>query len=208
MIVSMNPIPTNDRKPPADEHKKREVEEVFLVEVLPRSTQNLRSVSKEEMDENAERLKWVMKYKPVAKRKRPVPNTIPEGVKVIRKFPSDPLGNLPQLPSVPPDFKPTKRITSEQMNNLQIEKNTDLTTEEAKLLQYILVLNERSIAFAEEERGTFRQDYFSDYQMPVMEHEPWKEKNIPLPPGYREEILRLLKEKIDAGVYEPAQSSY
>ena len=69
-------------------------------------------------------------------------------------------------------------------------------------------MNERSIAFAEEERGTFRQDYFSDYQMPVMEHEPWKEKNIPLPPGYRDEILRLLKEKIDAGVYEPAQSSY
>ena len=42
----------------------------------------------------------------------------------------------------------------------------------------------------------------------VMEHEPWKDKNIPLPPGYRDEILILLKEKVDAGVYEPAQSSY
>jgi len=43
--------------------------------------------------------------------------------------------------------------------------------------------------------------------MPVIDHLPWQDKNMPLPQGYRDEIIRLLKEKIKAGVYEEAQSS-
>ena len=59
------------------------------------------------------------------------------------------------------------------------------------------------------ERGTFRQDYFSDYQIPVTLHIPWMDKNMTLPPGHQEEIIQLPKEKkIEAGVYEKAQSSY
>jgi hypothetical protein len=94
------------------------------------------------------------------------------------------------------------------MDSLGVDENKDLTPEEHKLLKHVLVTNEQSITFYENERGTFRQDYFSDYKIPVMEHEPWMEKNIHLPPGYREEILQLLQEKIGAGVYEPTQSSY
>lgn len=80
------------------------------------------------------------------------------------------------------------------MDSLKLNENQELTLEEQMLLQHILMVNEWSIAFEESERGTFRQDYFSDYQISCMEHEPWVEKNIPIPPGYREEILRLLRE--------------
>ena len=52
------------------------------------------------------------------------------------------------------------------------------------------------------------EDYFSPYQIPVIEHVPWALKNIPIPPGNREKVITLLKEKIQAGVYEPSQSSY
>ena len=67
------------------------------------------------------------------------------------------------------------------MNKLEINKNVDLQPEEAKLLQHILILNERSIAFTDDKQETFQSDYFSDYHMLVMEHKPWKEKKIPLP---------------------------
>ena len=150
----------------------------------------------------------VYKYKKVEDRIRPVPAIMPEDVKVKRTLPEDPLKNLPVLPSHAPDFIPTQKITQERMDKLGVDENLDLTEEERRLLKHILVLNERSIAFEENERGTFRRDYFSDYQIPVTEHVPWVDKNIPLPPGHREEIIRLLKEKIDAGVYEKAQSSY
>ena len=37
---------------------------------------------------------------------------------------------------------------------------------------------------------------------------PWMEKNIPIPPGIYNEVCRVIKTKIDAGVYEPSNSSY
>ena len=37
---------------------------------------------------------------------------------------------------------------------------------------------------------------------------PWAYTNIPIPPGLREKVVDLLKEKVEAGVYEPSQSSY
>ena len=148
------------------------------------------------------------KYKKVEDRIRPVPAVMPEDVKVTRTLPDDPLKSLPALPTYAPEFTPTQRFTQERMDKLDIDSNLDLLEEERRLLKHILVLNERSIAFEENERGTFRQDYFSDYQIPVTEHVPWMDKNIPLPPGHREEIIRLLKEKMEAGVYEKAQSSY
>ena len=150
----------------------------------------------------------VLKYKKVENRVRPVPAVMPEDVKVKRTFPEDPLASLPVLPTRPPEFRPTDKITQERMDTLSIDANSDLSEEERRLLKHIIVLNGRSIAFEENERGTFRRDYFTDYQIPVTSHVPWMEKNIPLPPGHREEIIRLLKEKMDAGVYEKTQSSY
>jgi len=152
--------------------------------------------------------KYVNKYKTVDKKVRPVPEPIPEDMKVKRTFPSDPLVNLPELPTKPPEFVPTKKVSVERMEKLEKDLDKELWGEEVKLLKHVIVLNERSIAFDESERGTFRNDYFSDYKIPVIEHTPWMDKNIPLPKGYIDEIIRMLKEKISAGVYEESQSPY
>ena len=152
--------------------------------------------------------KMVLKYKTVDKKIRPVPTRFPENMKVRRQFPEDPLRNLSILPYYPPEFTPTDRVTEERMESLKIDEGLELWPEEKKLLKLVIALNGKSIAFDEQERGTFKTSYFSDYKMPVMDHIPWQEKNMPIPPGYRDEIIKLLKEKIDAGVYEEAQSSY
>ena len=207
-----NEPPEEIKKFRAVSDEPQEENYLFALEVSKELIENLQNVTMDEIEEMLEKgngnEKWILAYKPVEKRKRPVPGVFPESVKVIRRFPSDPLKNLPRLPIRAPKFVPTARLTEKRMEMLGLEKNEDLSEEERKMLKHILRLNERSIAFAEEERGTFRRDYFSDYRMPVIEHEPWKDKNILLPPGFRDEILRLLKEKINAGVYEPAQSSY
>ena len=148
------------------------------------------------------------KYKKVAKKVRPVCKLIPKDIKPQRQFPEDPLRNLPSLPFHPPPFKPTARITAERMKELAIEDHEELLPEERKLLQHVLCTNEHSIAFSEDERGTFRRDYFSDYVIPTVEHEPWIDYNRRLAEGYRDQIIVLLKEKIKAGVYEPAQTAY
>jgi len=147
-------------------------------------------------------------YKRVDQKVRPVPGVFPENIKVRRMIPEDPLLSLPPLPISPPDFVPTTKLTIERMNDLKIHTNNFLWPEEVKLFQNVFLLNERSLAFEQSERGTFREDYFSPYIYPVVDHVPWVHRNIPIPPGIRDKVIALLREKIDAGVYEPSQASY
>jgi len=44
--------------------------------------------------------------------------------------------------------------------------------------------------------------------MPIIEHKPWVLKNIPIPPGLYKQICEIIREKIEAGIYEPSNSSY
>ena len=147
-------------------------------------------------------------YKRVDQKVRPVPGVFPENIKVRRIIPEDPLLSLPPLPIVPPEFTPTTKLTAERMNDLNIHTNNFLWPEEIKLFQHIFMLNERSLAFHQSERGTFREDYFSPYIYPIIDHIPWVHRNIPIPPGIRDKVIALLREKMEAGVYEPSQASY
>ena len=147
-------------------------------------------------------------YKRVDRKVRPVPGIVPEEARVLRQFPEDPLNSLPFLTSCPPEFIPTERLTMERIKEMNINPDGFLWPEEEKLFLHILRLNEKALAFEEKDRGTLRQDYFSDYIMPTVDHTPWEFKNIPIPPGIREKVIEMLKSKIDAGVYEPSQSSY
>jgi hypothetical protein len=148
------------------------------------------------------------KYKPVDKKIRPVDGVRPMNTLVETAVPEDPALTLPPLSSTPPDFTPTGRFTEERMKMMDIDKNTHLWPEEKKLFKHILVLNEKAFAWGDDERGIFRRDWFSDYKFAVVDHKPWFFKNIPIPPAYKEAYMKLIKEKIDAGVYEPSQSSY
>jgi hypothetical protein len=148
------------------------------------------------------------KYKKVDVRVRPVPGIFPQEATVYRQFPNNPLDNLPPLPKRPPTFVPTAKLTEERMKTINVNSIGFLWPEEEKLFKHIMVLNEQTLAFVQTDRGTFKESYFSDYIIPTVPHVPWIFKNIPIPPGVKEEVMELLKEKIDAGVYEACQSSY
>ncbi|KAL4250180.1 hypothetical protein AB1N83_014095 [Pleurotus pulmonarius] len=147
-------------------------------------------------------------YKCVGQKIHPVSGVYPEDIKVIRKIPEDPLKSLPVLPKHPPKFTPGKCLTEERLKGMEVNKDNFLLPEEERLFNHILQLNEITLAFEEQDRGTLRKDYFSDYIMPTVPHTPWEYKNIPIPPGIKDKVIDILKNKIDAGVYEPCQSSY
>ena len=147
-------------------------------------------------------------YKRVDRRVKPVPGVFPEDARVERRFPEDPLLSLPPLSPHPPEFTSGERLTEERLQDMKINEDGFLWPEEEKLFAHILKLNEQALAFQESHRGTFREDYFTPYIIPVVPHEPWEFANIPIPPGIKEKVIALLKEKIGAGVYEPSQSSY
>jgi transposase InsO family protein len=71
-----------------------------------------------------------------------------------------------------------------------------------------MLINESALAFEDMERGTLKESYFSDYVIPTVNHVPWEHRNMPIPPGIVDKVIEVLKLKIDAGVYEPSESSY
>ena len=147
-------------------------------------------------------------YKPVDRRVRPISGIFPQEALVRRTFPHDPLEGLPILSKNPPEFVPTKKLTHERLESMRINSQGFLWPEEEKLFTQVLVANEETLAFEETDRGTLREDYFSPYIMPTIPHSAWEEKNIPIPPGIKDKVIELLKQKMDAGVYEHCQSAY
>ena len=97
----------------------------------------------------------VQTYKKVARKVRPVPASLPEDFRTIRRIPSDPLLTLPKLSPRPPDFVPGTRLTQERLDALGLDQKGFLLPEELKLLHHVLKLNELGLAWTEAEKGRF-----------------------------------------------------
>jgi hypothetical protein len=150
----------------------------------------------------------VLKYKKVDKKVRPVPTFLPKEFCNIHRIPEDLLLSLPPLPTHLPNFTPSEQLTQECLDDLGLNRNNFLWPEELKLVHHILKLNECALAWTEAEKGQFRDEYFSPVKIPVIEHVPWAHKNLPIPLGILDEVIKLFKEKIDTSVYKHSDSSY
>jgi hypothetical protein len=148
------------------------------------------------------------KYKPVARKVKPVLEDLPAKFRIIREIIGDPLANMPVLNPRPPPFTPTGRYTRERMEQFDKDNPHFLLPEERALLHHFMMLHNEGFAWDNSERGHFREDFFPPIDIPVIPHEPWVERNIRIPPGLYDELCKLVKQKIDAGVFEPSNSSY
>ena len=108
----------------------------------------------------------------------------------------------------PPEFFLTSRITLERLGLINFGPPGWLTNEELKLLKHVIVIRQKAIAFCEEERGLLRHSYGKPYKIPVVAHEPWQKKPIPIPKPIIEDFVELLRKRIKSGLYEQSTSSY
>jgi hypothetical protein len=149
-------------------------------------------------------------YKWVDQKIKPISHKIPQEFKVTPIVPYDPLMTLVPIDINFTNLEPTQKFTQEWIdkNNDDMRSHEFLSPEECKLFLHVLIKNEAAIGFIDEDRWALKKSYFSPYKIPHVAHEPWQQKNIPIPPGLREKVIELLQLKIKAGVYEPCQSSY
>ena len=133
----------------------------------------------------------VLKYKKVDKKVRPVPATLPEEFRMIRRIPEDPLLSLLALPTHLPNFEPGECLTQERLDDLKLNTGNFLWPEELKLVQYVLKVNELTLAWMESEKGRFRDEYFSPVKIPIIEHVPWAHRNLPIPPGILKDVINI-----------------
>ena len=101
-------------------------------------------------------LKAFTAYKRAAQKVHPVSGTFPQEARVYHQFPRNPLDTLPLLPTNPPEFKPTERMTSGRMDSLNVNGVEFLSREEENLFKCILVMNETTFPFEEKDRGILR----------------------------------------------------
>ena len=148
------------------------------------------------------------KYKPVAKKIKLLVTDLPACFRIQRSIHGDPLSAMPTLATRPPPFVPTGRYTQARRDRLREDHSAFLRPAELDLLDDFMCKHERAFAWDDSERGRFRKDFFPPIEFPVVAHTPWVLKNIPIPPGIYKEVCAIIKEKIDAGVYEPSNSSY
>ena len=157
-----------------------------------------------------ENVKILMKkYKPVAQKVRPIIGDLPSRFRIVRNIIGDPLTDLPRLSPLPPRFRPTGRYSEERKQIVdRIHDDEFLWPEERHLLHHLMMEHQDGFAWTDAERGQFREDFFPPVEIPTIPHTPWVLRNIPIPPGIYDEVCRIIKSKLDAGVYEPSNSSY
>jgi len=96
----------------------------------------------------------------------------------------------------------------ECLDKLDLNSDSFLWPEELRLIIYILKVNKLALAWTEEEKGRFHDEYFAPVKIPVIEHVPWADKNLPIPPGLLEEVIKIFWEKLAAGIYEHSDTLY
>ena len=148
------------------------------------------------------------KYKPVALKVRPVIGELPERFRIIRNIIGDPLANLPVLNPNPPPFTPSGRYTQERKEIFDKLNPGFLSAAERALVHHFMTLHQDAFAWDDSERGHFREDFFPPVEIPTIPHTPWVLRNIPIPPGIYDDVCAIIKRKMDAGVFEPSNSSY
>ncbi|KZT31423.1 hypothetical protein SISSUDRAFT_964021, partial [Sistotremastrum suecicum HHB10207 ss-3] len=111
---------------------------------------------------------------------------------------------LPPIPQIPPQFTPGTRLTQERYDALDLDPAKFLLPAEIDLLAHVLKANEEALAWDESMKGAFKASYFDPVTIPVVEHVPWAHRNMPIPPGVLDEVMRIIRDKIQTGIYEPS----
>jgi hypothetical protein len=83
-----------------------------------------------------------------------------------------------------------------------------LWPEEEKLVHHLVREQEDCLLWVEEEKGELQQDSFPPVHIPTILHTPWVYRNIPIPPGLHDELVKIVCDKIASGAYELSNAAY
>ena len=107
-----------------------------------------------------------------------------------------------------PPFTSKGQYTTEHKEILTKAHKDFLWVEEIKLMDHFMCEQNEGFAWVDAERGRFQTDFFPLIEFQVVPHEPYIEKNIPIPPGIYKEVCEIIKAKLASGIYEPLNVGY
>jgi hypothetical protein len=96
----------------------------------------------------------------------------------------------------------------EWYEKLQLNPDGFLWPEEEKLAHHLVKEQEECLLWIEEEKGEFWQDFFPPVCIPMVLHTPWVYKNIPIPLGLHDKLIKIIHDKIVSGAYKLSNAAY
>ena len=69
-------------------------------------------------------------------------------------------------------------------------------------MHHFVSIQNKGFAWDDSEHGHFHEDFFPPVEIPVVAHTPWVDRNTPIPPGIYDEVCRIIRVKMEAGVYK------
>lgn len=150
------------------------------------------------------------KYKPVARRHRPVPTYMPDPrAQQFLDIPELPPLILPTRPPAYSSLPADERMTQDRLEGLLKTVEPDLlSSEEVNLLAFVVHARARAFAWEYSEKGFFDPRYYPDYKIPVVEHIPWQVPPIPIPLAIRDAVRDEVRRFESLGRFEPSTASY
>ena len=100
-------------------------------------------------------------YKKVAKKVHPIPASLTKDFCVLRWFPSDLLVTLPTLSMNLSNFASDIWLTQKHLDMLRLNQDNFLWPDELKLWHHVLKINKLGLAWNEQKKGHFHNNYFS-----------------------------------------------
>jgi hypothetical protein len=148
-------------------------------------------------------------YKPVARKIRPIKTELPSCFCIIREIKGNLLQDLPTLSPTLPDFELYSCYTEEWCKQFdKVHAGSFLLPKEHKLIHHFMCLQNSMFAWTDLECSHFCEDFFPPIEIPTIPHKLWVQRNIPIPPGIYDEVCWIIKNKINASIYELSNSSY
>ena len=109
---------------------------------------------------------------------------------------------------MPLEFVGGKQYTQEQNEANNIDPTGIIWDREKKIIHHFLLMHEDTLTWDKTEKGSFKKLYFSLVKIPVLEHIPWIQKNIPIATGIRPQVISYVKAKVDSVIYKPSNALY
>ncbi|MBW0506723.1 hypothetical protein O181_046438 [Austropuccinia psidii MF-1] len=149
------------------------------------------------------------KYKSVLRKVRPVNEPMPQDLNPPLERPPFSRDSYDKpLSTNPPIFQETFKVTHERLPAVNFGPPGWLSNEEINLIKNVINLREKAMVLCEEERGLLKHSYGKTYKIPVIPHETWQKKPIPILKSILPQFTELIRELIKTGLYEQSTSSY
>ena len=99
------------------------------------------------------------------------------------------------------------RLTSERLKQI-LDGCDDLRPAEREALSCIMFNREAALAWDFPHCGKVRPSVAPPQIIKVVEHKAWQASSIPIPRALRDDVIKILRERLDRGILEESQGAY